>query len=232
MINDYIIVFCGKKNMNKSLIIKKTKNYLRAAFKEEGSGHDWWHIERVLNNALVIAKKERPADLFIVQLGALFHDVADFKFHGGDDTVSGQVATRWLKKAGVDEITIKKVAHIVDNVSFKGAGVKSKIKSLEGKIVQDADRLEALGAIGIARAFAYGGYKKRPIYNPDGKIRKHANFVEYKKGADSTIHHFYEKVLRLKDLMNTKAGKKMALRRHKFVKAYLKQFYAEWNSSK
>lgn len=218
--------------MSKSIIIKKTKNYLRMIFEKEGTGHDWWHIKRVLNNATVIAKKEKGADLFIVQLGALLHDIADFKFHGGDDTKGGKVAAKWLESISVDKLTIKKVVHIVDNVSFKGVGVKSKMKSLEGKIVQDADRLDALGAIGIARAFTYGGYKKRPFYNPSGKTKKHVSFEQYKKGADSTIHHFYEKLLHLKDLMNTKTGKKMALQRHKFLETYLKQFHAEWNGLK
>jgi uncharacterized protein len=218
--------------MNKGQTINKTKAYLRAEFEKEGTGHDWWHIERVFNNATTIAKKEKGADIFIVQLGALLHDVADFKFHGGDDTIGGKVAAQWLKKIGVDDATVKKVVHIVDNVSFKGLGVKSKMKSLEGKIVQDADRLDAIGALGIARVFAYGGYKGRPIYNPEGTTKKHKSFSSYKKGSDSSVHHFYEKLLHVKNLMNTKAGKKMALQRHKFLENYLKEFYAEWEGQK
>ncbi len=218
--------------MNKTDIIQKTKQHLYKTFENEGTGHDWWHIERVFSNATAIVKKEKGADLFIVQLGALLHDIADFKFYGEDDKVGGKMASQWLKSIGVDEITIQKIIHIVDNVSFKGIRVKSKMKSLEGKIIQDADRLDAIGAIGVARAFAYGGYKKRPIYNPNGKTRKHKSFVEYKKGADSTIHHFYEKLLHLKNLMNTKTGKKLALQRHKFLELYLKEFYAEWNGLK
>jgi uncharacterized protein len=216
--------------MKKSFILQQTKNHLREMFEKEGTGHDWWHIERVLNNATAIAKKEKSADLFIVQLGALLHDIADFKFHGGDDTVGGKVAATWLRSIGADEPTIKSVVHIVDNVSFKGMGTESKMESIEGKIVQDADRLDAMGAIGIARAFAYGGYKQRPIYDPKGKAGKNLNFARYKKGSDSTIHHFYEKLLHLKGLMNTKTGKKMALARHRFLEAYLKQFYSEWRS--
>jgi uncharacterized protein len=216
--------------MKKSFILKQTKNHLREMFEKEGTGHDWWHIERVLNNATAIAKKEKGADLFIVQLGALLHDIADFKFHGGDDTVGGKVAATWLRSIGADEPSIKSVVHIVDNVSFKGMGTESKMESIEGKIVQDADRLDAMGAIGIARAFAYGGYKQRPIYDPEGKAGKNLSFAQYKKGSDSTIHHFYEKLLHLKDLMNTKTGKKMALARHRFLQAYLKQFYSEWRS--
>jgi uncharacterized protein len=219
-------------DMNKSIIIKRTKKHLREMFDKEGTGHDWWHIERVLNNATIIAKKEKNADLFIVQLGALLHDIADFKFHGGDDTIGGKVATRWLASIGADESTIHQVAHIVNNVSFKGLAARSKMESIEGKIVQDADRLDAIGAIGIARAFAYGGYKQRPLYDPEKKSRQKVTFKEYKKGSDSTIHHFYEKLLYVKALMNTTTGRKMALQRHKFLEAYLKQFYAEWNGRK
>jgi len=215
--------------MNKASILRETKKYLRATFEGEGSGHDWWHIERVLNNAMTIAKKEAGADLFIVQLGALLHDVADFKFHGGDDTVGGKVTTLWLKKMGVDEETMKEVVHIVDNVSFKGIGVESKMKSIEGKIVQDADRLDAIGAIGIARAFAYGGHKGRPLHAPGSKPEQHKSFEAYKTRSASTINHFYEKLLHVKDLMNTDTGKKVALRRHKFLEVYLTEFYDEWN---
>ncbi len=218
--------------MNKVKIVQKTKQYVRAKFKEEGTGHDWWHVERVLKSALAIAKKEKGADLFIVQLGALLHDIADFKFHGGDDTAGGKAAAKWLRSIGADESTIKKVVHIVDNVSFKGLLVKSKMESLEGKIVQDADRLDAIGAIGIARAFAYGGYKNRPLYDPCVKAKKHKSFEEYKKHNTSTLHHFYEKILHLKGLMNTKTGRKMALQRHKFLEAYLEQFHAEWRGLK
>jgi uncharacterized protein len=218
--------------MNKRDIVKKTKDHLRATFEKEGTGHDWWHMERVLNNAIAIAKKEKGADLFIVQLGALLHDIADFKFNGGDETMGGKVAAQWLTRVGVDKRTIEKIVHIVDNVSFKGLGEKPTMQSLEGKIVQDADRLDALGAIGIARVFAYGGHKDRPIYTPEGTTRKHINFEEYKKGSDSSIHHFYEKLLHLKGFMNTRTGKKMAAHRHKFLETYLKQFHAEWLGKK
>lgn len=218
--------------MQKKKIIAKTKAHLRAEFAKESSGHDWWHIERVLHAATVIAKGEKDADLFIVQLGGLLHDVADFKFHGGDDTIGGKVAAQWLKRAGADEGTVQKVVHIVDNVSFKGLGVKSKMRSLEGKIVQDADRLDAIGAIGIARAFAYGGHKGRPIYNPEGATKNHKSFASYKKGSDSSIHHFYEKLIHVKDLMNTKTGKRMAAARHRYIKEYLKEFHAEWDGSR
>lgn len=218
--------------MKKAQIVKKTKAHLRIEFAKDGTGHDWWHIERVFNNATAIAKKEKGADLFIVQLGALLHDIADFKFHGGDDTIGGKVAAQWLKRVGADEATIQKVVHIVDNVSFKGLGVKSKMQSIEGKIVQDADRLDAIGAIGVARAFAYGGHKGRPIYNPEGKAKNHKSFASYKKGSDSSVHHFYEKLIHVKDLMNTRAGKQMAAARHKYIEGYLKEFHAEWEGLK
>jgi uncharacterized protein len=214
--------------MNQQKIINKVKVYLKTRFKDEGTGHDWWHIERVLNNAVAIAEKERGADLFVVQLGALFHDIADFKFHRGNDKLGGEVAAKLMKSMGVSRSVAAAVVHIVDNVSFKGKSAKSNMKSIEGKIVQDADRLDALGAIGIARAFAYGGYKQRPIYNPEGKVKDYKTFGQYKKGADSTIHHFYEKLLYLKAFMNTKMGKKMAIKRHKFLESYLQEFYAEW----
>ena len=218
--------------MNKQRIIDKTKEHLRKMFEKEGTGHDWWHIQRVLNNAIAIAKKEKRADMFIVQMGALLHDIADFKFNGGDDTLGGKVAYKWMKDNKLDEPLIAKVVHIVDNVTFKGLGVKSKMKSLEGKIVQDADRLDALGAIGVARAFAYGGYKQRSIYDPEIKIRKNMKFAEYKKGTESTLNHFHEKLLHLKSLMNTKTGKYMAFERHKFIENYLREFYAEWDGLK
>lgn len=218
--------------MNKRKIIDKTKTHIKAQFAKESSGHDWWHVERVFNNALAIANKERGADMFIVQLGALLHDIADYKFHGGDDKVGGKVAAQWLKRVGADRETIQKVTHIIDNISFKGVGVKLHMQSLEGKIVQDADRLDAIGALGIARAFAYGGNKGRPLYDPEGKVKNHRVFETYKKGADSTIHHFYEKLLHLKNLMNTKTGKKMAMQRHAFIENYLKEFHAEWKGAK
>ena len=215
--------------MNKSKIIEQTKKHIQQMFENEGSGHDWWHIHRVLNNALMITKKEKNADMFIVQLGALLHDIADHKFHGGDDSIGGKIASEWLKKIGADGDTIQAVRHIVDNVSFKGIGVKSKMTSLEGFIVQDADRLDSIGAIGIARAFAYGGFKNRPMFDPKGKAKQHKSFETYKKGSDSTIHHFYEKLLHVKDLMNTKTAKKIAIQRHKYIENYLAQFYKEWD---
>lgn len=219
--------------MNKKKILKETAAFVQKKFEKEGTGHDWWHIDRVCTNAVVIAKKEKCADMFIVQLGALLHDIADHKFHHGDEMAGGRAAREWLTHAGADADTAEKIAHIVDNVSFtKGLGVTSCMRSLEGKIVQDADRLDAIGAIGIARVFAYGGHKGRLIYDPSEDTRKITTSDQYKKGADSSIHHFYEKLVHLKDLMNTKTGKMMAKKRHAFLIAYLKEFHEEWKGNK
>lgn len=214
--------------MDKKRLIKKTEEYVKDKMKGEGSGHDWWHIYRVWKNAVHIGKKER-ADMFIVELGALLHDIADFKFHNGDDTAGARVSREWLEKQGVDEEVIKHVCDIVKGASFKGAKVKSEIKTKEGMVVQDADRLDAMGAIGIARVFAYGGVKGKEIYNPEIKAVKHKSFEEYKNANSTGINHFYEKLLLLKDLMNTKTGRKMAEERHKFLKQYLDRFFKEWN---
>jgi uncharacterized protein len=219
--------------MNKKLILKKTEKYVRGKLGKEGTGHDWWHTHRVRNTALFIAKRER-GDLFIVELGALLHDIADYKFHGGDSRVGPRMALEWLTSLGADEETISHIGHIIREVSFKGAGVNSRMRTLEGKIIQDADRLDAIGAIGIARAFAYGGYKRNQLmYDPNGRVKKHTSFYQYKRRpAASTIHHFYEKLLLLKDLMNTKTGRKLAERRHAFMEKYLKQFFNEWEGKK
>ena len=169
-----------------------------------------------------------------MELGALLHDIADYKFHGGDSKVGPRMASELLKSLGADEETISHIGHIIREVSFKGARVKSRMRTLEGKIIQDADRLDAIGAIGIARAFAYGGYKRNQLmYDPNGRVKKHTRFYEYKRRpAASTIHHFYEKLLLLKDLMNTKTGRKLAERRHAFMEKYLKQFFNEWEGKK
>lgn len=200
--------------MDKEKIIQQTQEYIEGKFSGEGTGHDWWHIYRVWTMAIHIANKEK-VDLFIVELGALLHDIADHKFHGGDHSVGPEEARKWLSSVGADEDTIQKVCHIVEHASFKGSGSKSKMESLEGKIVQDADRLDAIGAIGIARAFAYGGSLGRPLHDNDNK-------------KDSTVNHFYEKLLKVKDLMNTKTGKEIAEERHQYLEEYLKRFLVEW----
>lgn len=213
--------------MTKKQQIEKTKAFVRAKSDGETSGHDWWHTYRVWKTARLIGKKE-GADLFVVELAALLHDIADFKFNNGDDNIGAKVSRSWLKKIGVDQKVILEVENIVKNVSFKGAGVKNGIKSLEGRVVQDADRLDALGAIGVARVFAFGGYDGREMHDPKSKPTFHKTFAHYKNSRTTSINHFYEKILLLKDLMNTKTGKQLAIARHRFLIRYLKQFFREW----
>lgn len=213
--------------MNKKQIINKTANYVKKKLIGEGSGHDWWHVYRVWQTSKVIAKKEK-ADSFIVELAALLHDIADWKFQDGDESVGPKIAGEWLTKQGVGDKTIKIVQEAIEDVSFKGAGVKKKVRSKEGEVVQDADRLDAIGAIGIGRTFAYGGFKNREMHNPDTKVHMAKNFEEYKAAGQTTINHFYEKLLLLKDLMNTKTAKKMAERRHQYMEGFLKEFFMEW----
>ncbi|MFZ5982608.1 MAG: HD domain-containing protein [Patescibacteria group bacterium] len=213
--------------MNKKQIIKNTEKFVKDNMPGDGSSHDWWHIYRVWKNAIYIGKKEK-ADMFVVELGALLHDIADFKFHNGDDKAGAKVSRKWLESQKVDESTIEHVCDIVNNVSFKGSGVKSKITTKEGMVVQDADRLDAIGAIGIARVFAYGGAKGREIHNPGTKVARHKSFEEYKNSDSTSINHFYEKLLLLKGLMNTKTGRMMAEKRHNFLKHYLEKFFKEW----
>lgn len=212
-------------------IIKDTADYIKDKLEGEGSGHDWWHIYRVWQLAKHISMKE-GADTFKVELGALLHDIADWKFNEGDEKAGGREAKKWLQSIGVTETICDEVAFIVDNVSFKGAKVENTMKGLEGMIVQDADRLDAIGAIGIARTFAYGGFKQREMYNPDIKPEIHESFEAYKNSNSNTINHFYEKLLFLKDMMNTKTAKAMAEERHKYMEGFLKEFFEEWEGNK
>jgi len=213
--------------MDQTTVIEHTAQYVKKSCEGDSSGHDWWHIYRVWQTALHIGREER-ADLFVVQLAALLHDIADWKFHDGDDTVGPPMARSWLEGLGVDEATIAHVCAIIGDLSFKGAGVTSLMKSLEGMVVQDADRLDALGAIGIARAFAYGGFKGREMHNPERKPGRHESFEQYKQGAGPTINHFYEKLLLLKDRMNTQTARRVAEERHRFMEEYLERFFKEW----
>lgn len=213
--------------MERDQTIEKTVEFVKRSFKDAEGGHDWWHVHRVWQNAIHIAKQEK-ADLFVVQLAALLHDIADWKFHHGDDTVGPKLAKEWLKKLSVDEKIIAHVCEIIQGISFRGAGVKTQMKTMEGMVVQDADRLDAIGAIGIARAFAYGGHKGREIYNPDIKPGHHVSFEQYKNCEGKTINHFYEKLLLLKDLMNTETARKIADRRHAFMEIFLERFFKEW----
>jgi uncharacterized protein len=200
---------------------------VRGLLSGEGSGHDWFHIERVRNVALAIAREE-GADLFVVELAALLHDVADWKFAGGDHEAGPRAAREWLKSLGVPQPTIDHVTTVIAGLSFKGAGVETPMSTIEGRCVQDADRLDAIGAIGIARAFAYGGHKGRAMYDPDVPPQPHASFEAYKKNTGPTINHFYEKLLLLKARMNTETGKRLAEQRHAVLEEFLEEFFAEW----
>lgn len=214
--------------MDKKLIVHKTAEYVKKKLEGESTGHDWWHAHRVWRMAIKIAKQERTIDKTVVELAALLHDIADWKFYGGDDSVGPKVARKWLRKLGVDKQTIFHVCKIIKEMSFKGAGEKKRIMTKEGMVVQDADRLDALGAIGIARCFATSAKLNREIYNPSLKPKLHKTFEEYKNSKSTAINHFYEKILLIKDRLNTTAAKKIAQRRHTFMKYFLSQFYKEW----
>ncbi|MEM0148228.1 MAG: HD domain-containing protein [Candidatus Micrarchaeaceae archaeon] len=217
--------------MDKRKIIHSISKHVMEKYLDEPTGHDWWHTYRVWKLAVEIAKKEKQADMFVVQLAALLHDIADWKFAGGDIHAGSREARRLLS-GKVDDSIIKKVEYIIDNVSFKGAGEKEKMASIEGKIVQDADRLDAMGAIGIARVFAYGGATGRVIHDPRISYKENMKFEDYKANKGTSINHFYEKLLLLKGRMNTKEGKRMAASRHKIMKNFLDEFYKEWDGIK
>lgn len=212
--------------MKEEEAIRRTKKYVKREL-GKGNAHGWWHVYRVWKNAVKIAKAEN-ADLFLVQLAALLHDVADWKFCYGDLSTESEGVREWLEGLGIDEEVISQVCKIVKNVSFKGVGVESEMETIEGKVVQDADRLDAIGAIGIARAFAYGGRKKRPIYDPKEKPERHDTFKEYKNSESCTINHFYEKLILLRDRMNTETAKRIAEERHEFMEEFLERFFKEW----
>ena len=212
-------------------IIENAISFVKKELENAEGGHDWFHIERVYKNSVLITSEEK-ADPLIVALGALLHDIADSKFHNGDETVGPKVAREFLLTQDLPEEHITHIVKIIENISFKGGNKPSEFKSKELEIVQDADRLDALGAIGIARTFNYGGFKNRTLYNPD--IRPNLNMTpfEYKASEAPTINHFYEKLLLLKDLMNTKTGKRIAQERHVYMENFLAQFYAEWKGEK
>jgi len=214
--------------MNNEQIVNQTADYIKTKLTGEGSGHDWWHIYRVWKNAINISKHEQ-VDLFVVELAALLHDISDWKFNNGNDDVGPQLAREWLEKLSVDENVISHVCQIMKDASFKGAGVITNMKTTEGMIVQDADRLDAIGVIGIARAFTYGGKVGRPLHDPEKSPKNHESFEDYKKFGDvSTVNHFYEKLLLLKERMNTATAKKIAENRHKVMERFLAEFFQEW----
>ena len=216
--------------MNKQQIISNTVSFVKQTLENAEGGHDWFHILRVWNNAKLIAKNEN-VDIFIVELGALLHDIADSKFHNGDETVGPKVARAFLEREDVSEEIILHIEQIITNISYKGGNFEQTFTSPELNVIQDADRLDAIGAIGIARCFNYGGFKNRPLYNPEIAPKLNQTKEEYKKSEAPTINHFYEKLLLLKDKMNTVSGKKIAEERHNYMENFLQQFYNEWNGN-
>jgi uncharacterized protein len=217
--------------MNKQQIISNTEEFVKATLKNAEGGHDWFHILRVWNNAKLISKNEN-VDGFVVELGALLHDIADSKFHNGDETVGPKIAREFLEDQQVDDLIIIHIENIISNISFKGGNFEQKFNSPELEVVQDADRLDAIGAVGIARTFNYGGFKNRPLYNPGIPPNLNQTKEAYKNSEAPTINHFYEKLLLLKDRMNTETGKQIAVDRHLFMERFLSQFYDEWEGIK
>ena len=214
--------------MDSKKLIEKTRLYVEKELAGDGSGHDWWHVYRVWSIAKKITQKEN-ADQTIVELAALLHDIADWKFNDGDESAGPRQVAAWLNKNGVDPGLVDEVCEIISTLSYKGAGVATPMRTIEGKIVQDADRLDAIGAVGIARTFAYGGNKNRLMYHPEEAPVMHKNFEHYKNNKGHTINHFHEKLLLLKDRMNTESAKKLAEQRHLFMKNYLDRFHKEWD---
>lgn len=213
---------------NPTEILARTEAFVRQRMHGDGSGHDWWHVDRVRRTALRLAREE-GADPFVVELAALLHDVWDHKLHAGDDTVAPGEIRRWLQEAGTDEPAIAHVCEIVAGVSFKGAGVATPMRTPEGAVVQDADRLDAIGAVGIARAFAFGGSRGRPLHDPETGPELHATFDAYRAGKGGTTQHFHEKLFLLRDRMNTASAHRLADSRHRFMEEYLRRFLDEWN---
>jgi uncharacterized protein len=218
--------------MNKEQIILNTIDFVKETLEDAEGGHDWFHIERVYKNALLISENEK-VDRFIVQLGALLHDIADAKFNNGDESIGPKKAREFLKKQYVDEDIIIHVENIILFISYKSSlDTSKKFTSAELDVIQDADRLDAIGAIGIARCFNYGGFKNRSLYDPAIEPNLEMTKEQYKKSTAPTINHFYEKLLLLKDKMNTKTGQLLAKERHRYMEQFLQQFYEEWNGVK
>ena len=218
--------------MNKEQIILNTIDFVKETLEGAEGGHDWFHIERVYKNALLISENEK-VDRFTVQLGALLHDIADAKFYNGDESIGPKKAREFLKKQYVDEDIIIHIENIILFISYKSLlDTSKKFTSPELDVIQDADRLDAIGAIGIARCFNYGGFKNRSLYDPAIEPNLEMTKEQYKKSTAPTINHFYEKLLLLKDKMNTKTGQLLAKERHRYMEGFLQQFYEEWNGVK
>ena len=214
--------------MTRKEVLTATEAYVKRELEGAEAGHDWWHIERVRHLAMHIGKAEN-ANAFIVEMGALLHDIADSKFHDGDESRAPEKAKKFLVSQHLSPGEIEHILKIIENISYRKSLDGSSFISLELQVIQDADRLDAIGAIGIARAFNYGGFKKRIFYDPRIPPEQHADSKSYKNSSAPTINHFYEKLLLLKDKMNTATGKMLAQQRHEFMESYLKQFYKEWN---
>lgn len=212
-------------------LIDKTAAFTRESLHDAESGHDWWHTERVWKNARLLLRSE-DANHLIVELAALLHDIADSKFHNGDEEIGPETAKKFLRSIGVEEDVVFHVEQIIRNMSYKSGLGEVRYSSKEMAIVQDADRLDAIGAIGIARAFTYGGYKNRTLYDPSIEPKPQQSKEEYKNSTAPTINHFYEKLLLLKDKMNTSTARRIAAERHEFMECYLGQFFAEWQGEK
>ena len=225
-----------ENNIQENELISKTIDFVKQTLQGAESGHDWYHVNRVWKNSIKISEEEKKLNPEIkinnltLQLGALLHDIADHKFHGGDINKGPKVAREYLEGLKVDEKIIEGVVYIIQNNSYKGSSSKDEMDTIEGKIVQDSDRLDALGAIGIARVFSYSGFKKRPLYDPEDKPKLSMSWEEYKSNTGSAINHFYEKLLLIKDRMHTISGKKLAEERHNYMKDFLNQFYNEWDA--
>ena len=207
--------------------IEKTINFVKEKLKGAEAGHDWFHIERVWKLSKKISEKE-GGNFVVIELSALLHDIADPKFHNGDETLAIKISSEFLKSIKVEEKIINQVLYIIENISFKNKAEAHQNPSLELQIIQDADRLDAIGAIGIARTFNFGGFKNNLMYHPDIQPKLNMSKEEYKKSNGTTINHFYEKLLLLKDLMNTETAKKIASERHDFMLKFLDEFYKEW----
>jgi len=214
--------------MSPNELVQFTADFVRTTLKDVEAGHDWWHTYRVWQNAREIARSE-DVDQWVVELGALLHDIADAKFHSGDEEIGPRTAQQFLENQKAEPSVTKHVVEIVRHISFKGGNFSQAFHSPELAVVQDADRLDALGAIGIARTFHYGGFRNRPLYDPDVPPNLTMSKEEYKRSQAPTINHFYEKLLLLKDRMNTATGKQMAKERHQFMEQFLTQFYREWS---
>ncbi len=217
--------------MHNDKIINQLTPLVRKHFEGAEAGHDWWHTYRVWRTALRLCEDEQNADRYVVSLAALLHDIADPKFHGGDEEIGPKTASSLMNRINVDKATADHVINIIRHMSFKNSFEEPHFDSLEMRIVQDADRLDAMGAIGIARAFNYGGYKNHPFYDPDIQPDLEMTKEQYQKKAAPTINHFYVKLLRLKDMMHTDRAKVLAKERHDFMERYLQRFYKEWEGS-